>query len=139
MKTSATTTTHLIVGSCFALALAIIIFSTAQAETAAVTGQNAAPEPKMMEHCQAMQAQKQKLLDDIKVQDTELTELLAKMNTAPDAKKVGLLAALVTRMIEQRIAMDARKAKMEDMLMQHVQMGKDAMMPDAMPKGADKK
>jgi hypothetical protein len=132
MKTSASTTTHLIVGSCFALALAIIIFSTAQAETAA-------PEPKMMEHCQAMQAQKQKLLDDIKVQDTELTELLAKMNTAPDAKKVGLLAALVTRMIEQRIAMDARKAKMEDMLMQHVQMGKDAMMPDAMPKGADKK
>jgi hypothetical protein len=50
---------------------------------------------------------------------------------APDSKKVGLIAAILTKMTEQRIAMDARKAKMQEEMMkhmmQHMQMGKESM------------
>ncbi len=86
---------------------------------------------KMMEGCQEMKAAKQSLKRDMKVQDDALTEQLAAMNRAPESAKMGLLAAVVTKMAEQRITMDARKAKMEEEMMkhmmQHMQMGKDSM------------
>jgi hypothetical protein len=36
-----------------------------------------------------------------------------------------LMAAVLTHMVEQRITMDARKAKME--MMKHIQMGKETV------------
>ena len=46
---------------------------------------------------------------------------------------MGLMAAVITHMVEQRIAMDARKAKMEEEMMkhmmQHMQMGKESISP----------
>ncbi len=50
----------------------------------------------------------------MKAQDAQLTEQLTKMNRAPEDKKMGLMAAVLTHMVEQRITMDARKAKMEE-------------------------
>jgi hypothetical protein len=85
----------------------------------------------MMQRCQAMKEQKQKMKEDMKAHDAELTEQLAKMNSAPQDKKTDLMAAVVTHMVEQRITMDARKAKMEEEMMkhmmQHMQMGKESM------------
>ena len=93
----------------------------------------------MMERCQEMKEQKQKMMADMKAQDAELTEQLAKMNRAPEDKKMGLMAAVLTHMVEQRIAMDARKAKMEEEMMQHMmqhmQMGKESMSQCPMMKG----
>ncbi len=88
-------------------------------------------EAKMMKDCQEMKEQKEKMKKDMKAQDAKLTEQLAAMNRAPKDKKVDLMAAFLTNMVEQRIAMDARKAQMEDEMMkhmmQHMQMGKESM------------
>jgi len=89
------------------------------------------PEAKMMERCQEMVEKKQKMKEHMKAQDAELTEQLTKMNSAPEDKKMSLMAAVITHMVEQRIAMDARKAKMEEEMMkhmmQHMQTGKESM------------
>ena len=86
---------------------------------------------KMMERCQEMKEQKQRVKADIKAQDAQLMEQLAGINRAPEDKKMGLMAAVLTHMVEQRIAMDARKAQMEEAMMQnmmqHMQMGKESM------------
>lgn len=85
----------------------------------------------MGERCEKMKEQKQQMRADMKVHDAKLTKQLVEMNSAPASRKVDLMAALLTHMVEQRIAMDARKATMEDEMMQHmmqhVQMGKDGM------------
>ncbi|WP_304819742.1 hypothetical protein [Candidatus Binatus sp.] len=100
-------------------------------------------EAKMMERCQEMKEQKQKMQEDIKAQDAQLTEELTEMNRAPEDKKVGLMAAVVTHMGEQRIAMDARRAEMEEKMMQHMmqhmQMGKESMPQCPMMKGMGEK
>jgi hypothetical protein len=53
------------------------------------------------------------------------------MNRAPEDQKTDLMAAVLTHMVERRIAMDARKAQMEEAMMQHMmqhmQMGKESM------------
>jgi hypothetical protein len=83
------------------------------------------------------------MMADMKAQDAELTAQVAKMNSAPQDQKLDLIAAVVTRMVEQRIAMDERKAKMHDEMMQHMmqhmQMGKESMTKCPMMKGMDEK
>lgn len=74
----------------------------------------------MMEQCQEMKRQKQQLKEDMKAQDAQLTEHLTKMNRAPENKKMGLMAAVLTQMVEQRITMDARKEKVEEEMMKHM-------------------
>ena len=98
-------------------------------------------EPKMMERCKEMMEQKQKMMEDMKAQDAQLTQQLSEMNGAPEDKKTDLMAALLTQMVEKRIAMDARKAKMEEEMMQHMmqhmQMGKGSMSQCPMMKGME--
>ena len=93
----------------------------------------------MMEQCQEMKEQKTKMKADMKAHDTQLTEQLAAMNRAPEDKKTDLMAAVITGMVEQRITMDARKAKMEEKMMQHMmqhmEMGKESMAKCPMMKG----
>ena len=94
---------------------------------------------KMMESCQAMKEQKEKMMADMKAQDAELTEQVAQMNRAPDNAKISLMAAVITHMQEQRTAMNARKAKMDEAMMQHMmqhmQTGKESMAQCPMMKG----
>ena len=86
---------------------------------------------KMMEGCQEMKAAKKILQHDMQTQNGAVTEQLAAMNRAPASEKMELMAAVVTKMAEQRMTMDARKAKMEEEMMkhmmQHMQMGKESM------------
>ena len=125
--------------SSLALALALAIWSPVQARSAEPAEGKNMTEAKMMERCQEMKEQKQKMMEDMKAQDAQLTEQLTKMNRAPKNKKMGLMAAVITHMVEQRITMDARKAKMEEEMMkhmmQHMQMGKDSMSQCPMMKG----
>ena len=125
------TNTHLAVCSSLALALALAIWSPIQTRSAEPADGKMMMDGKMMERCQKMKEQKQKMMTEMKTQDAELTEQLTKMNSAPEDKKMGLMAAVLTHMVEQRITMDARKAKMEDEMMQHMmqhmQMGKESM------------
>jgi hypothetical protein len=72
-----------------------------------------------------------KMMEDVKDLDAELAEQIAKMNAAPVDKKMSLMAAVITHLAEQRIALDARMANTQDEtmrhVMQHMQMGKDSM------------
>ena len=131
------TNTNLVIRSSLALALAL--WFPAQARSAEPAEGKVMTEAKMMERCQEMMEQKQKMKEDMKAQDAELTEQLTRMNSAPEDKKMGLMAAILTHMVEQRITMDARKAKMEEEMMkhmmQHMQMGKGSMSQCPMMKG----
>jgi hypothetical protein len=93
----------------------------------------------MMDRCEEMKQQKQNMKDDMKAQYAQLTEQLANMNRAPEDQKTDLMAAVLTHMVEQRSAMDARKAQMEEAMMQHMmqhmQMGKESMSQCPMMKG----
>jgi hypothetical protein len=101
----------------------------------------AAQEKAMMADCQAMKQQKQKMAEDMKAQAAALTEHVAMMNAAPKDKKTGVMADVVTQMAGQQIAMDARKARMDEEMMmhmmKHMQMGKDSMAMCPMMKSAE--
>ena len=137
------TNTNLGIRSCLALALALAICSPVQTRSAEVAEGKVMTEAKMMEHCQELMEQKQKMKEDMKAQDAELTEQLTKMNSAPEDQKMGLMTVILTHMVEQRITMDARKAKMEEEMMkhmmQHMQMGKESISQCPMMKGMEGK
>lgn len=120
-----------LIRSGFALACALFIWPLSPVHSAERSDGKAMTDVEMMEHCEGILAQKQKLQADQKAQAAELTVQIAMMNSSPDDKKVGLMAAVITHMTEQQITMDGRKATMEeDMmqhLMQHVCMGKDSL------------
>jgi hypothetical protein len=131
--------TNLAIRSSIALGLALTVWSPVYAQSPQPAQRKAMTEATMMERCQDMKEQKQKMKEDMKAQDAQLTEQLADMNRAPKDKKMGLMAAAFTGMVQQRITMDARKAKMEDEMMQHMmqhmQMGKESMAQCPMMKG----
>lgn len=122
-----------------ALALALAIWFPLQAQIAEPQQAKSMMAAPMMEKCQEMKAQKQRMKEDIAAQEAQLTEQLSEMNRAPEDKKIGLMAAVVTHMVEQQISMHARKAKMEDEMMQHMmrhmQMGKESMAQCPMMNG----
>ena len=133
------TNMNLVIRSSLAVALALAVWSPIQAQSGEPARVKNTAAAKMMERCQEMKEQQQKMKEDMKAQDAQLTEHLAEMNRAPEDKKMDLMAAVITQMVEQRIAMDARKAKMEDEMMQHMmqhmQMGKESMSQCPMMKG----
>ncbi len=121
----------LLVASGLALGLAFAAWSPLRAQSADSADGAKLTESQMAEHCREIRDQKLQIRADIKAQDVRLTERLAELNGATDEKKVGLMAAVLTSVIEQRIAMDVRRAKLDDGMsrhwMQHSQLGKDSM------------
>ena len=133
------TNASLVIRSSLALALALaIIWSPLQARSAEPAKGDNMTEAKLMERCQEMKEQKQKMMEDMKAQDAELTGEVARMNSAPEDKKLGLIASVVTRMVEQRTAMHERMAKMQEEMMkhmmEHMQIGKESMLQCPMMK-----
>ena len=130
---------NLLIRFSLALAMALAIWSPLPARSAESAEGGKMTEAKMMEQCQEMKAQKEKMKADMKAHDAQLTEQLTEMNRAPQDKKTDLMAAVITHMVEQRITMDARKAQMEEEMMkhmmQHMQMGKESMSQCPMLKG----
>jgi uncharacterized protein HemX len=123
--------------SCLALALAT--WSPAQAQSTKPAHEKTMTKSNMMAHCQEMEEQKEKMMTERKAQDTELGKQISEMNSAPDDKKLGLLAAVVTRLVEQRSATDAQMETMHAGMMKHMmermQMGKESMPHGPMLKG----
>jgi hypothetical protein len=133
------TNTNLVIRSTLALAVALAIWSPVRAQSAEPAEGKSLTQATMMKRCRELNVQKQQLKEDIKAQNAQLTEQLAEMNRAPEDKKVDLMAGVLTHMVQQRIAMDARKAKMEDEMMQHMMqhmmMGKESLSQCPMMKG----
>lgn len=134
-----TTHTLPLVRSSLVVALAMACWSPLQSRSAEPTQEEMTMDDKMMDHCREMKDQKQRMQADIQAQNAELRQQVATMNNAAADQKVPLIAALLSTMVEQRIAMDARGAKMErDMMqhmMQHAEMGKDSVSGCPMMKG----
>ena len=131
--------TNIFIRPFFAVAVALAcVMTTQNVKAAEPTNGGAMTAGTMLEQCKEMQAHKKQMMADTKSEDTALSEQVAQMNSAADNKKVALLAALVTRMAEQRIAKHAHMATMDDKMMkhmmQHMQMGKDSMQACPMMK-----
>jgi len=125
--------------SSLSLAMALAVWAPIPAHSAEHAAGGKMTSAKMMEQCQEMKDQKAKLKADIKSYDVQLTEQVAAMNRAPDDKKTALIAAVLTQMTEQRIAMGERQAKIEEEMMehmsQHMGMGRKSMTKCPMMKG----
>jgi hypothetical protein len=90
----------------------------------------AKPASGMAAKCQAMMAEREKAMTDMKAADQRLDDLVAKMNTASGTDQTAATAAVVTEMVAQRRAMrDGMKMQhgMMGHMMEHMQAGKDSM------------
>lgn len=139
MKIQKYNQTYHIIRSSLALALALAIWSPVQSQSAESADGKEMMKGKMMEGCSEMMQAKQKMMEEMKAQDAELTKLVAGMNSAPEAKKLALTANVVTRMVEQQSAMhtkhEAMQAKMMQHMMGHMEMGKESVAQCPMMKG----
>ena len=92
----------------------------------------------MAAKCQAMMADHEKMMTEMKAADQRLDDLVAKMNAASGAEKVGATAAVVNEMVTQRRTMRDGMMKMEGgmmgHMMEHMQSGKDGMATGPMMK-----
>jgi len=106
-------------------------------------GQAVAKEPKDPDllYDQAMMAEREKMMADMKAADQRLDDLVAKMNTAAGMDKTAATAAVVTEMVAQHRTMQQgmmkRQQGMMEHMMEHMQAGKDsmAMCPMMKPMG----
>jgi hypothetical protein len=141
MKTPSTTLIAL--WSSLALVLAAAIWLPAQSPAAEPENVKPMTEEKMKGCCGTMKTQMGKMKTDVKAQDDELTEQVAKMNGAPDDKKLTMMAAVITRMAEDRVVMNANMdvlhMAMRQHIMQHMSMSKESIAGCSMMKGTDEK
>src|SRR5690349_6184950 len=99
------------------LALAVALLNPIQSRAAEPLEGKMMMDGKMMDRCQDMMKQRQKLHEEVSAQDAKLKAEVAAMNSASDAKKPELMAAVVTQLVEQRTEMHARMGKMQDDMM----------------------
>ena len=98
----------------------------------------------MSAKCQAMMADHEKMMTEMKAADQRLNDLVAKMNAAAGVEKADATSAVVSEMVAQRLAMRDGMMKMEHgmmtHMMEHMQTGKDsmAMCPMMKPMGGMK-
>ena len=80
---------------------------------------------------QAMMAEREKMMADMKAADQRLDDLVATMNAASGTEKMGAIATVVTEMVTQRRTMQESMMKMEQgmmgHMMEHMQAGTGSM------------
>jgi hypothetical protein len=85
----------------------------------------------MAAKCQAMMADQEKMMAEMKAADQRLDDLVAKMNAASGVDKAEATAAVVNEMVTQRRTMRDGMMKMQHgmmaHMMEHMQAGKDSM------------
>ena len=85
----------------------------------------------MAARCQAMMAEREKMMADMKAADQRLDDLVARMNSASGMDKTAATAAVVTEMVAQHRTMQEGMMKkqqgMMEHMMEHMQAGKDSM------------
>jgi len=74
----------------------------------------------METHCQAMMAEREKMMSAMKAADQRLDDLVAKMNTASGMEKMAATAAVVTEMATERRTMRDGMMKMQQGMMSHM-------------------
>ncbi len=92
----------------------------------------------MMTSDGTMLDQHRKMMADMTAQDAELTELVARMNKAPQAQKIDLLADIVTRLVAQQTARHTRMQNMRAAMRGYMPMDPDSMPGSMMMDMGDK-
>jgi hypothetical protein len=80
------------------------------------------------EGCRQMMQERQKMMEEMKVQDAEISRLVTKMNSAPNDLKQSVMADILTRIVKQHADMAAHMEKMQEH-MKHQHMGGAGMSP----------
>jgi len=82
-----------------------------------------------MEDCQAMMADRERMMSEMRSADAKLDELIAAMNASKGEAKVEALARVVTEMAEQRKKTMSNMMSMQPKMMEHMMqhMGKGMM------------
>ena len=92
---------------------------------------NVKPRSDMAAKCQAMMAEREKMMTDMKAADQRLDDLVTTMNTASGMEKTVATAAVVTEMVTQRRTMQEGMMKMQQgmmgHMMEHMQAGTGSM------------
>jgi hypothetical protein len=87
---------------------------------------------------QTMMQRRQAMMIEMKGEDIELAAQVAQMNGAQAEQKIDLMAAIITRMVQQRTAMNARMETMQgEMKMPMMPSDKEPMSSQPMMKGMD--
>ena len=85
----------------------------------------------MAAKCQAMMAEREKMMAEMKAADQRLDGLVATMNAASGVAKADATAAVVSEMVTQDRAMRDGMMKMQDEMMahmmEHMQAGEESM------------
>ena len=85
----------------------------------------------MAAKCQAMMAERERMMTEMKAADQLLEDLVAKMNGASGMEKAAATSAVVTELVNQRRTMRDGMMKMQHgmmgHMMEHQQAGKDSM------------
>ena len=122
-----------IVAGCAAVVISAVSGVAAQTPPAHqhAAAAKAKPASAMDAKCQAMMAEHEKMMADMKAADQRLDGLVATMNTASGAEKMAATATVVTEKVTQDRTMRDGMMKMQhDMMghmMEHMQAGKESM------------
>jgi hypothetical protein len=92
-----------------------------------------------MDHSKMKSDHMKEMMAEMKAQDAELTAQVARMNSASKEAKVDLMAEIVTKMVEQRTAMNARMEQMHGEMMKHMEMSMGSNPHHPKMKGMDMK
>lgn len=68
---------------------------------------------------QEMMQQRHQMMEAMKAQDAELAKLVDAMNRAPKDKKQALMADVLTKLVQQRAAMDVQMEKLQELMKGH--------------------
>ena len=130
-----------IMAVCGAVAVSAVLAEQVAPTPHHAAADKAKPAPGMPAKCQAMVAEHEKMMADMKVADQRLDDLVSKMNTASGSDKVAATAAVVTELVTQRRAMRDGMMKMQHGMMGHMMehmqadKGSTAMCPMMKSKG----
>ena len=122
-----------IVAGCAAVVISAVSGVAAQTPPAHqhAAAAKAKPASAMDAKCQAMMAEHEKMMADMKAADQRLDGLVATMNAASGAEKTAATATVVTEMVTQeRTRRDGMMKMQHDMMshmMEHMQAGKESM------------
>ena|SRR3990170_8967931 len=101
------------------------------------------PASGMEAKCQAMMAEREKMMTAMKAADQRLDDLVATMNTAAGMEKMAATANVVTEMVTERRTMRDGMMKMQEgmmsHMMEHMQAGAASMATCPMVKQMDGK
>jgi len=112
-------------------AVPVLAAQTPQAPHQHAATDKAKPPSDMAAKCQAMMAEREQVMTDMKAADQRLDDLVAKMNAASGMQQMAATATVVTELATQRRTMRDGMMKMQHEMMghmmAHMQAGKDSM------------